>query len=123
MTSGRVIAILEHDQVSSDALAMIVSDWGAKVVQGRSAEDVLEHLGPDLGPELSCVIADYDIPGHRDGVAASKHLQQTAPECRVLILGGNIHTRGDAAAAAAGYDIIHKPARAEDIIAWLNSEK
>lgn len=118
MTEKRIVAILEDDPASSDALAMIVSDWGAEIVQALTAADIVGILG-GRACDIHCVIADFNIAGRPDGVTAARALQAAAPSARVLILTGSLQTDGETSAAAAGYDVIFKPARAEDIIAWL----
>ena len=117
MAAPRLVAILEDDQSSADALALILTDWGAETIHAHTAEEVLARVG-DAGA-LSYLIADFNIGPNPNGVAAARTLLAAAPHLRVLILTGTFRRRGEAVANAEGFDVLFKPARAEEIIAWL----
>lgn len=118
MCSPRIVAILEDDPDSADALSLIVSDWGAEPVHATTAEAVLAALG-DRTDALAWIIADFNIENCPNGVEAAASLQRACPDARVLILTGTFHKRGEDVAKAAGYDIMFKPATADDIVDWL----
>lgn len=113
-----LVAILEDDPSSADALEMILTDWGAAVVHALNAEALTAQLGSRIG-ELRYLISDYNIEGHPNGVDAARALLKQTPLMRVLILTGTFRRRAEAVAAAAGFDVLFKPARAADIINWL----
>lgn len=118
MSSARIVAILEDDPASADALALILSDCGAVSIHGLTAEDVLAKLG-GLTHQLTAIIADFNIGDNPHGVDAAAILQRAAPHARVLILTGSMRKRGEAVARSVGYEVMYKPARAEAIVDWL----
>lgn len=118
MASTRLVAILEDDPVSADALALILADWGAATMHAYTADDIVARLNGDL-EKLHYVIADFNIGEHPNGVEAARALQAAAPHVRVLILTGTFRRRGEAVAQAQGFDVLFKPARADEIIGWL----
>lgn len=113
-----IVAILEDDEASADALSLIVSDWGAETVKAMRAEAILSQLGAHAA-RLACIIADFNIVDCPNGVEAAHALRAACPQARVLILTGTFHQRGEEIARDAGFDVMFKPARAEDIITWL----
>lgn len=113
-----IIAILEDDEASADALSLIVADWGAEPIKAMKAEAILAELGADTA-RLTWIIADFNIVDCPNGVEAAHAIRTICPHARVLILTGTFHQRGEEIARDAGFDVMFKPARAEDIITWL----
>lgn len=113
-----LVAILEDDPVSAEALAMVLHDWGAQVVHAVALDDLVSALGPRLA-EVRHIITDFHLGDGPDGVSLVLTLASAAPNARVLVLSGSFHGRASAAAAKAGFDVMQKPARAEAIVAWL----
>ncbi|WP_395645033.1 response regulator [Terricaulis sp.] len=113
-----LVAILEDDPSAAEALAMILRDWGAQVVQAAALEALVAELGPRLR-EVGYIITDFHLGDGPDGVSLVLTLASAAPHARVLVLSGSFHGRASAAAAKAGFDVMQKPARAEAIVAWL----
>lgn len=118
MSARPAVAILEDDLASADALAFILRDWGADPVHGLTCDELVGKLGGECA-EVRYVIADFNIGPHPNGVEAARAFLKHAPAARVLILTGTFHRRGEVAALSAGFDLMFKPSRAEDIIAWL----
>lgn len=110
--------IIEDDADSSEALGFILRDWGADVIAARDEAGV-DALGDRVG-QVSFIITDFHLGRGADGVTLVQRLTQAAPRARVLVLSGSFHGRAPDAAAAAGLDVMQKPARAEAIIAWLD---
>jgi len=118
MTTSKPLAlIIEDDAPSAEALSMILSDWGAEVIHGESA-DAVAPLSPNF-PRLRWIITDFHLGTGPDGVSVVRGLKQSAPRARVLVLSGSFHGRATLEARAAGYEVMQKPARAETIVAWL----
>jgi len=113
------VLIIEDDSASAEALSMIVRDWGAEVVHAQSADGVRE-VPPERLREFRYLITDFHIGPGPDGVTLATQIAQVAPDVRILVLSGSFHGRAAVAAAAAGYEIMQKPARADAIVAWLN---
>lgn len=113
-----LVAVLEDDSASADALTIILEDWGAEVVQGVEPKDVMGELGGRLA-DVRYIITDFHLGDGPDGVSLVSALASATPNARVLVLSGSFHGRASAAAARAGFDVMQKPARAEAIVAWL----
>jgi len=112
-----IIIVVEDDPQSAEALRYVLADWGAQVVFGLTLEAVLDDLGPRR--DAIAMIADFHLGGGRDGVALSQALRPHLPQARVLVLSGSYYGRAAHAAEMAGYDLMHKPAAASNIIAWV----
>lgn len=113
-----LVLIIEDDETSAEALAMILRDWGAEVAIADSGENLNAAVSERL-KELRWVITDFHLGQGADGVTLVKELRQVAPHLRVLVLSGSFHGHAINAATIAGYEVMQKPARAEAIIAWL----
>jgi len=116
-TAKPLVLILEDDPTSSEALGLILSDWGADVLAAED-EAALSELGPRVR-EAAYIITDFHLGRGADGVTLVRRLTEAAPHARVLVLSGSFHGRATAAAATAGFEVMQKPARAEAIVAWL----
>jgi ActR/RegA family two-component response regulator len=110
--------VLEDDAAAGEALALVLSDWGAEVALCADHSLIHDTLGPRLS-RTRWIITDFNLGDGPDGVALARVLVQTAIRARVLVLSGSFHGRAAAEAAAAGFEIMTKPARTEAIIAWL----
>ena len=118
MTAAKPLAlIIEDDAPSAEALALILSDWGAEVIHGASGE-AIGQLSAHF-PRLRWIITDFHLGTGPDGVSVVRRLKPSAPRARVLVLSGSFHGRAALAAQAAGFEVMQKPARAETIVAWL----
>lgn len=113
--------IIEDDQASAEALALILRDWGAEVVHDKTGASVEATLGARLG-ELKWIITDFHLGDGEDGVSVVQRLSRSAPHARVLVLSGSFRGRANDLATSLGYEVMPKPARAEAIVAWLEQE-
>jgi DNA-binding NtrC family response regulator len=119
MSASKPLAlIIEDDHGSAEALALILSDWGAEVAHGIDSDGAEAALG-DRADEVRWIITDFHLGRGPDGITLVKRLTQSAPQARVLVLSGSFHGRATDAAAEAGFEVMQKPARAEAIVAWL----
>jgi DNA-binding NtrC family response regulator len=112
-----LIFLLEDDNASAEAMQIILRDWGADVVHGADAENVVSAAGSRASSAL-IIITDFHLPA-ADGVSAAKLLRKRAPNARVLVLSGSLNNDAKRAAKGAGYAFMPKPAPRRDIIAWL----
>jgi DNA-binding NtrC family response regulator len=112
------VLVIEDDVASAEALAMILCDWGADVAHVHCADALDAALGARAGA-VHFIIADYHLGDGPDGISLAARASAAAPGSRVLVLSGSFHGRASLAARQAGFDIMHKPARADAILAWL----
>jgi DNA-binding NtrC family response regulator len=113
-----LVLVIEDDAAAAESLLLILRDWGAEVAHGQNGEAVLADLGHRLG-EVRWIITDFHLGSGADGVTLVKHLRTLAPDARVLVLSGSFSGRATLDAAKAGFEVMHKPARAKAIIDWL----
>lgn len=113
-----LVVVIEDDPASSEALTLILRDWGAEVVSGACADALSVDLAP-RAKTIGWIITDFHLGDGPDGVAGVQALLTVAPQARVLVLSGSFHGRATAAAAGRGLEVMHKPARADAIVAWL----
>ena len=110
--------IIEDDAHAAEALTLILQDWGADVLHGPTPQAAVEMLGP-RAKGVRWIITDFNLGAPGDSITLLPALIAAAPDARILILSGSMHGRANAEAAAAGFQIMRKPARADAIIAWL----
>jgi len=118
MRAKPFILVIEDDSAAADSLLLVLRDWGAEVIHGRDGDAVLAAIGPRVG-EVACIITDFHLGRPPDGISLVKRLRNSAPGARVLVLSGSFSGHATAEAAAAGFEVMHKPARAGAIINWL----
>lgn len=119
MTPRPLIFLLEDDRSAADALQLVLRDWGADVVHGVSAGDVIRAGGPRTH-DASIIITDFHLSEKTNGVVVARELRGHAPRARVLVLSGSTSGEAQRAAKEAGYAFMRKPAAPKDIVAWLD---
>lgn len=121
MTRSRpLILLLEDDLGSAEAMQLVLRDWGADVVHGADAKEIVSDAG-SRAAKASMIITDFHLPV-ANGVSAAKQLRKRAPGARVLVLSGSLSNDAKHAARDAGYAFMRKPARPRDIIKWLEGQ-
>jgi DNA-binding NtrC family response regulator len=115
-----LILLLEDDAVAADALQLILSDWGADVVHGADAAQLMSNAG-DKADHANMIITDFNLGDGHNGVSTVKALRRRSPNARVLVMSGSIDNEARTAAERAGYAFLQKPAPSADIIAWLET--
>lgn len=119
MSVGRPLAvIIEDDAAAADALALLLRDFGADTAHGLSLSDLRAAIGRRAA-DIRWIITDFDIGAAETGVSLAARLTPLAPAARVLVLSADSDGGAAAAARAAGFDVMAKPADAEAIASWL----
>lgn len=116
--SRPLVLLLEDDAASAEALGFVLSDWGAEIRYAANA-DTLSNFVSDIAGDVQFIIADYNLGCGPDGVSLAIEVASDSPGSRVLVLSGSLKGEARRAAERAGFDMMSKPARAEDIVAWL----
>jgi DNA-binding NtrC family response regulator len=112
------VLVIEDDAASAEALSLILRDWGAEVAHADHASTLDAALGA-RADAVRFIIADFNLGSGPDGVSLARAVSAVAPGSRVLVLSGSFAGRANNAAEQAGFDVMHKPARADAILAWL----
>jgi DNA-binding response OmpR family regulator len=122
MTAQRpLILLLEDDVASAEAMQLVLRDWGAEVVHGADAADIVSNAGAHTA-SARIIITDFHLLA-TNGVSAAKQLRKRAPHARVLVLSGSLSNDAKHAAKDAGYAFMRKPTPSRDIIAWLDQHR
>jgi ActR/RegA family two-component response regulator len=114
-----LVLLIEDDAASAEALILILRDWGADVAHADRADALAEALA-GRAAAVRYIIADFNLGAGPDGVSLARDVAASAPSSRVLVLSGCFNGSASAAAERAGFDMMHKPARADAILAWLD---
>ncbi len=117
-TDAPLALLVEDDAIAAEALLLVLRDWGAEVIHASDGESLHAAIGPRL-QDVRWIITDLDLGRDENGISLTKRLRSGAPRTRVLVLSGSFSSHATAEAAEAGFDVMHKPARAKSIIEWL----
>lgn len=115
---SRIIAVIEDEPASAEALAMVLRDWGAEVAVGADPGDIAAQLGPRVA-QIGWIITDFNLGDGPDDITRVDRITSSAPDARVLVLSGEMNRHAAAAASKAGFEVMDKPARPDKIVAWL----
>ena len=116
--AGKVVVILEDDELVRRATERLLRRFGAEVVAGCTSDEVQEALAArGLAPD--CVVADFWLSGEESGVTAAARLGGKAGRpLRTVIVTGDVRRETVEAAAGAGFPLLRKPV---DIDSFLNA--
>ena len=117
--AGKVIVLLEDDELVRRATERMLRRFGAEVVPGASSGEVLAALSHlDLTP--SCVIADYWLNQEEDGLtAAAAVCAATGSPVQGLIVTGDLSDEVADTVARAGFLLLRKPVNVDSFIKAL----
>ena len=118
--ASKLIAVIDDDAGISEALASLLRAWGATAVCARDGDELLRALS---GRRPDAVIADRNLGGGEDGFVVLNRLEErlggTLPS---LIFTGEYNVNDQQRANDAGRRVLHKPVRAEALLAALRFE-
>jgi signal transduction histidine kinase len=106
---GTLVAVVDDDPAAIDAMTKLFSVWGAEVVGGRDAHNLLDALGrgaryPDL------VVADLRLGDGASGVVTVRLLRdELGFAVPALIVSGDTSVAAERAARSAGLTLLPKP--------------
>jgi signal transduction histidine kinase/CheY-like chemotaxis protein len=106
---GTLVAVVDDDPAAIDAMTELFSVWGAEVVGGRDAPNLLDALGrgaryPDL------VVADLRLGDGASGVVTVRALRdELGFAVPALIVSGDTSMAAERAARSAGLTLLPKP--------------
>ena len=118
LTHGLAVLLIDDDAMVRDATALLLRQWGVTV---GLAASVAEAEGLVATMRFDIVLADYRLPGDRDGLAVIAHLLGLPGEPQAACLvTGDMEPAILARAAAAGVPVMHKPLQPARLRALLN---
>ncbi|MBX3608928.1 MAG: response regulator [Hydrogenophaga sp.] len=110
------VLVLDDEPDSREALASLLRSHGCLVQMAADvdeAERALQHH------DVQAVVADFRLPGERNGLEFLLALRNTRPELQGLLVTGETLPARIAAIKASGVPCLFKPVRAEALLAAL----
>lgn len=107
--AGRLVAVVDDDETTVDAMRTLFETWGADVAGGDTCGALMENLGsfaryPDL------IVADLRLAQNHSGIDAVRRLRdELGYAIPAIIVSGDTGTRADREARAAGLTLLPKP--------------
>ncbi|GAB4394263.1 MAG: hypothetical protein Tsb0032_17800 [Kiloniellaceae bacterium] len=123
LLAGKIIVLLEDDELVRRATERMLRRFGAEVVPGASSREVLEAMSARaLTP--GCVVADYWLNGDEDGLSAAATIREAAGSgIPGVIVTGDLSEEIAANVAAAGFRLLRKPVNVDTFLQALAEEK
>jgi CheY-like chemotaxis protein len=112
------VLVVDNERTIADTLRTILTLSGYDAFAAYSAEQALD-LCHENRPDA--VIADV-VMGPMNGIELAIHLAETVPECKVLLLSGNVMTESlllDSRAGTFNLSVVTKPAHPKEILQFL----
>jgi len=116
--SCRTILVLENDPTVSSALAAVLRDWGARVLEASTMHAAVEIIARQI-PDLA--IVDYQLGGPENGLDVLRFLQEgIGRKFPAIILSGNNTPEDLVTMRASGHHVLSKPAQPARLRALLD---
>jgi ActR/RegA family two-component response regulator len=117
--SGRVILVVENEDLLVRTLKRVLVSRGAQVLTARNFDEVRTELSSSA---TDCVLLDIRLEAD-DGMEIAKWLiaQRALPKERILLLTGHANPEHQAAAKRLGLVVLEKPIAAADLVAAILS--
>jgi signal transduction histidine kinase len=112
----RHVLVLDDEQDSREALVSLLQAHGCRVHAAADVEDAERVLARH---EVQAVVADFRLPGERNGLEFLLALRGSQPQLQGLLVTGETLPARIAAIKASGVPCLHKPVRAEQLLAAL----
>jgi len=106
---GKLVVVIDDDQLALDSMLGLFRQWGCRVVTGLTDKAALVGLAPyDQPPDL--IISDYRLADGRTGFEAIARLRsEFASPIPAFLISGDIDPARLREARDQGYHLQHKP--------------
>jgi signal transduction histidine kinase len=116
---GKLIVIIDDDEIVLDSLRGLLQGWGCRVVAARSDRAALASIADQRRPDL--IISDYQLANGRTGFEAIEHLRNAlGSPIPAFLISGDTAPERLREASASGYHLLHKPVGPAALRATLN---
>jgi len=106
---GRVVAVIDDDAATLDAMQTLFETWGAIVVCGETVESLIGEIG-DLERYPDLIVADLRLADNRSGIDAVRQLRhELGTPTPAIIVSGDTGSSAEREARAAGLMLLPKP--------------
>jgi signal transduction histidine kinase/CheY-like chemotaxis protein len=107
--AGRVVAVVDDDAETLDAMHTLFETWGATAACGDSVESLLVAIG-DVERYPDLIVADLRLADGASGIEAVRQLRhELGMPIPAIIVSGDTGTNADREARAAGLMLLPKP--------------
>ncbi len=106
--AGKLIALIEDDQIVAKATQLLLEQWGFDVVIGADGSEALRELRA-LGARPSLIIADYRLVGGKTGVKETERMWEALGPLPAIVITGDTGEEALREIQAAGCQLLHKP--------------
>ena len=107
--AGRVVAVVDDDPATIDAMRTLFETWGANVVCGDALETLIAGIG-NLARYPDLIVADLRLGDGRSGIDAVRRLRdELGIAVAAIIVSGDTGTAADREVRAAGLMLLPKP--------------
>ena len=119
--SGKFIVIIDDDDEIRSALELLLTEWGCKVQELISVNDVKQKLSPAEKPDM--ILADYRLLNHETGVDVIHAIYSYYSDNKIpaVIITGDTAPDRIKEAKQSGFQLLHKPVSGGKLRALLNS--
>ena len=107
--AGSVVAVIDDDAATVDAMRTLFETWGATVAGGDTPDALLTSIGAlERYPDL--IVADLRLAAETSGIDAVRRLRrELGLDIPAIIVSGDTGTRADREARKAGLTLLPKP--------------
>ncbi|MDE2003170.1 MAG: hybrid sensor histidine kinase/response regulator, partial [Betaproteobacteria bacterium] len=107
--ADRVVAVVDDDPATVDAMTTLFETWGATVVGSQTLDGLMTRIG-DIARYPDLVVADLRLADGDSGIRAVRRLRdELGYPVPAIIVSGDTGTHADREARAAGLLLLGKP--------------
>ena len=107
--TGRVVAVVDDDAATLDAMQTLFETWGAVVACGDAIESLIATIG-EVGRYPDLIVADLRLADGQSGIDAVRRLRhELGVPIPAIIVSGDTGTLADREARVAGLMLLQKP--------------
>ncbi|MBU6483347.1 MAG: response regulator [Betaproteobacteria bacterium] len=107
--ADRVVAVVDDDPATVDAMTTLFETWGATVVGSQTLDGLMTRIG-DVARYPDLVVADLRLADGDSGIRAVRRLRdELGYPVPAIIVSGDTGTHADREARAAGLLLLGKP--------------
>ena len=119
--SDKTIIVVEDEAEIRDALNMLLSSWGCRVLELTSVGDVKDKLS--VNDKVDMILADYRLANHETGVDVIHAIHELYHDEKIpaIIITGDTAPQRIKDAECSGFQIMHKPVAGGKLRALINS--
>ncbi len=117
----KIIVIVEDEEEIRNALKLLLSGWGCKVLELTSTKDVKQKLQLSCKPDM--ILADYRLQNHETGVNVIHAIYDYYQDNNIpaIIITGDTAPDRIKEVKESGFQLLHKPVAGGKLRALLNS--